>query len=414
METGPTGYSDFAPARSRLAEELLEALGEAPKRIPSKLLYDARGSQLFEQICELEEYYLTRTELSIMREYAPAMADALGARSLLVEFGSGAGTKTRLLLDALEEPTGYVPIDISASALAQSAEQLERRYPDLEILPVCADYTGEYRIPEAPRAHDRISVYFPGSTLGNFTRPEARHFLEHVAKLSGAGGGMLVGIDLDKDPRILELAYDDPGGVTAAFELNVLERLNRDFDADFRLAEEDRDVPREPRAAAGPGRRTDGRARRARAAAGRVRPQVHARELRAADWRGRIRRGARLDRPRAPLQRAVPGRSLGGRRRRRAAVACVERPLRYLELLKISLRASAPRAVGQYRAAEAFFHAELAGRAATSAPVCGLVELPTRSMLCRSEPRQRRGSVHSACTLLCLCVFAAAFNYQFI
>jgi dimethylhistidine N-methyltransferase len=191
METGPTGYSDFAPARSRLAEELLEALGEAPKRIPSKLLYDARGSQLFEQICELEEYYLTRTELSIMREHAPAMADALGARSLLVEFGSGAGTKTRLLLDALEEPTGYVPIDISASALAQSAEQLERRYPDLEILPVCADYTGEYRIPEAPRAHDRISVYFPGSTLGNFTRPEARHFLEHVAKLSGAGGGML-------------------------------------------------------------------------------------------------------------------------------------------------------------------------------------------------------------------------------
>jgi dimethylhistidine N-methyltransferase len=235
METGPTGYSDFAPARSRLAEELLEALGEAPKRIPSKLLYDARGSQLFEQICELEEYYLTRTELSIMREHAPAMADALGERCLLVEFGSGAGTKTRLLLDALVEPTGYVPIDISPSALAQSAAQLERRYPDLAILPVCADYTGEYRIPEAPRAHDRISVYFPGSTLGNFTHREARHFLEHVAKLSGPGGGMLVGIDLDKDPRVLEVAYDDPGGVTAAFELNVLERLNRDFDADFRV-----------------------------------------------------------------------------------------------------------------------------------------------------------------------------------
>jgi dimethylhistidine N-methyltransferase len=163
------------------------------------------------------------------------MADALGARCLLVEFGSGASTKTRLLLDAMEEPAAYVPIDISPSALEQSSEHLERRYPDLAILPVCADYTSEYRIPKAPRSPERVAVYFPGSTLGNFTHAEASRFLERVAKDCGAGGGLLVGIDLDKDPRILEPAYDDPGGVTAAFELNVLERLNREFDADFRL-----------------------------------------------------------------------------------------------------------------------------------------------------------------------------------
>jgi dimethylhistidine N-methyltransferase len=235
MEQESTVYTDLAPARSRLAEEVLEGLRDAPKRIPSKLLYDARGSQLFEQICTLEEYYLTRTELSIMREYALEMAEALGAGCLLIEYGSGAGIKTRLLLDALEAPAGYVPIDISPFALAQSSEHLSRGYPDLAILPVCADYTKEHRIPEPPQTPERVAVYFPGSTLGNFTHAEATHFLERVAKMCGSGGGLLVGIDLDKDPRVLEAAYDDSSGVTAAFELNVLERLNREFGADFRL-----------------------------------------------------------------------------------------------------------------------------------------------------------------------------------
>jgi dimethylhistidine N-methyltransferase len=228
-------FTDFAPSHSRLVDELLDGLREAPKRIPSKLLYDANGSKLFEQICKLDEYYLTRTELSIMREHAPAMAEALGARCLLIEFGSGAGTKTELLLDALAEPAAYVPIDISRSVLEHSSEQLERRYPDLAILPVCADYTSEYRIPEAPRTAESVAVYFPGSTIGNFTPDEAKGFLERIATVCGPAGGLLVGVDLDKDRGILESAYDDASGVTAAFELNVLERLNREFGADFRL-----------------------------------------------------------------------------------------------------------------------------------------------------------------------------------
>jgi dimethylhistidine N-methyltransferase len=170
-----------------------------------------------------------------MREHAAAMAAALGPRCLLVEYGSGAGTKTRLLLDALERPAGYVPIEISRSALERSSESLRRAYPELPILPVCADYTRDYRIPEAPRTPARVAVYFPGSTFGNFTHKEARVFLDKVARMCRNGGGLLIGIDLDKDARVLEAAYDDAAGVTAEFELNVLERLNREFGGSFQI-----------------------------------------------------------------------------------------------------------------------------------------------------------------------------------
>ncbi len=225
---------DWTPARERMLEEVLEGLQRTEKSIPSKLLYDARGSELFERICELDEYYLTRTELAIMEDHAPEMAVQLGPGCLLIEYGSGSGRKTRLLLDQLEDPCAYVPIDISREALRQSAETLAFLYPTLPVLPVCADYTGRYEIPKTETDALRRVVYFPGSTIGNFTPQEALEFLKHVTEVGGPGGGLLVGVDLEKDRARLEAAYDDASGVTAAFELNVLARINREFGADFR------------------------------------------------------------------------------------------------------------------------------------------------------------------------------------
>ena len=168
-----------------------------------------------------------------MRRSAAEMAQACGPRRMLIEYGSGSGLKTRLLLDALERPAVYVPIDISRSALERSSALLSRRYPGLEIVPLCADYTADYTLPER-EAEGRV-VYFPGSTLGNFEPDQAQGFLKHVAQSCSAGDGLLLGLDLHKNASILEPAYDDAQGVTAAFELNLLARLNRDFGADFEL-----------------------------------------------------------------------------------------------------------------------------------------------------------------------------------
>jgi dimethylhistidine N-methyltransferase len=227
--------NDFAPSTESMLEEVLSGLRRPNKSIPSKLLYDARGSELFEEICELDEYYLTRTELAIMEEHAPEMAERLGPECLLIEYGSGSGLKTEYLLDHLEEPCGYVPIDISRHALEQSVVRMQERFPGLETAPVHADYTGDYEIPDTRRPASRRVVYFPGSTIGNLKPDHAEGFLKHVREVCGADGGLLVGVDLEKDPKILELAYDDPPGVTAAFELNVLQRLNRELGCDFQL-----------------------------------------------------------------------------------------------------------------------------------------------------------------------------------
>jgi dimethylhistidine N-methyltransferase len=226
---------DWTPTRERMLREVLEGLQRTEKSIPSKLLYDARGSELFEQICELDEYYLTRAELSIMERHAPEMTRCFGPGCLLIEYGSGSGRKTRLLLDHLEEPCAYVPIDISREALRQSVERLAPLYPTLRVLPVCADYTGRYEIPPVAPAPARRVVYFPGSTIGNFTPEEALEFMKHVAEIGGPSVGLLIGVDLEKDPARLEAAYDDTSCVTAAFELNVLARINRELGADFRL-----------------------------------------------------------------------------------------------------------------------------------------------------------------------------------
>ncbi len=230
-----TKLVDFHSETETLERDVLAGLGASPKTLPSKYLYDERGSHLFDDICELEEYYPTRTELTIMDDHVGEMAAKLGSRVMLIEYGSGSGHKTEVLLEALEEPAAYVPIEISLEHLRMSAKRLAARYPEIEILPICADYTADYELPESTATPRRRVIYFPGSTIGNFPKAEAAEFLRHVAEHCGPGGGLLIGVDLDKDRALLEPAYDDAAGVTAAFNLNLLERLNRELDANFDL-----------------------------------------------------------------------------------------------------------------------------------------------------------------------------------
>lgn len=216
-----------------LVEEVLTGLRSTPKRLSSAYLYDRRGSQLFEAICELPEYYLTRTETGILARYAAQMAGCIGEQALLLEPGSGSSRKTRLLLDALPDLAGYVPVDISRRHLLDAARAVQAAYPRLEVLPVCADFTQGFSLPSSRRSPSRVVVFFPGSTLGNFDTPQAVRLLELMRRAAGAGGGLLVGIDLAKDPALLERAYNDAAGVTAAFNMNLLVRLNRELAADF-------------------------------------------------------------------------------------------------------------------------------------------------------------------------------------
>lgn len=213
--------------------DVLRGLSAARKHLPCKYFYDEAGSALFERITELPEYYPTRTERAIMERHAPEMADLVGPRCLLIEYGSGSSMKTRLLLDQLREPAGYVPIDVSGEHLSQTAEALRRDYPGLEILPVCADFTRPLRLPRPRTRAARRAVYFPGSTIGNFTPEAAVALLRRTARLCGPGGALLLGADLQKDPGVLEAAYNDRRGVTASFNRNLLARINRELGADF-------------------------------------------------------------------------------------------------------------------------------------------------------------------------------------
>jgi dimethylhistidine N-methyltransferase len=198
-------------------------------------LYDERGSALFEEICTLPEYYPTRCELAILQRHAGAMADLLGAGCALVEYGSGSGRKTRLLLDHLKDAHAYVPVDISREHLYRTAAQFARDYPHIAVTPLCADFARPFALPLAVRATWRRAVFFSGSTIGNFLPDEATGLLAHVAQLVGPGGGLLIGVDLKKARDVLEPAYDDARGVTAAFNLNLLARINRELGADFAL-----------------------------------------------------------------------------------------------------------------------------------------------------------------------------------
>jgi dimethylhistidine N-methyltransferase len=212
-------------------------LRAAAKSLPCKYFYDKRGSELFDRICLLEEYYLTRAELSIMERGAIEMGKQIGQGVRLVEYGSGSSVKTRYLLDALPEAAAYVPVDISGQHLEQTAAELAADYPRIEILPVCADFTQEFALPQPTRVASHTAVYFPGSTIGNFLPARATELLRNISSLCGPGGGLLIGIDLKKNVATIEAAYDDPQGVTAAFNLNLLRRINRELGADFNLTE---------------------------------------------------------------------------------------------------------------------------------------------------------------------------------
>ena len=226
---------DFRPGRERFLSEVLDGLQKPQKELPSKYLYDERGADLFERICCLEEYYIPRTEASIMQANIAAMVELIGPRVLLIEYGCGECKKVRFLLDHLPDPVAFVPIDISQEQLKRVAQELTSDYPTLEVLPVCADYTSRLEIPHPKRDFSRKVVYFPGSTIGNFDPIPARHFLEHIARVLRPGGALLVGVDLKKNFARLHRAYNDSQGVTAAFNLNLLERINRELNCDFQL-----------------------------------------------------------------------------------------------------------------------------------------------------------------------------------
>jgi dimethylhistidine N-methyltransferase len=227
--------ADLRPKREDFLADVMDGLGEPRKRLPPKYFYDERGARLFEAICRLEEYYLPRTEKGIMRAYARDITDLLGEEVLLVEYGCGDCAKTRILLDHLEWPAAFVPVDISSEQLNRVSRDLESAYPGLEVLPVCADFTRPFALPRPARPFASKAVYFPGSTVGNFDPLAARNLLNHIANTCGPGGALLIGVDLKKDPGILHRAYNDGQGVTAAFNLNLLARINRELGADFRL-----------------------------------------------------------------------------------------------------------------------------------------------------------------------------------
>ncbi len=221
--------------REEFRNAVIDGLTRRPRAIPAKFLYDARGSALFDEICELPEYYLTRTETEILAERARDIAGLAGPGGALVEFGSGSSVKSRLLLDAMSDLSVYAPIDISRQHLDQSAAQLRRDYPRLRIEPVCGDYMSLQTLPRAAKNVRRLG-FFPGSTIGNLEPAEAIAFLRGARRLLGDDGALILGVDLRKDERQLHDAYNDSAGVTAAFTLNLLRRMNRELDATFDLS----------------------------------------------------------------------------------------------------------------------------------------------------------------------------------
>jgi L-histidine N-alpha-methyltransferase len=216
-------------------DELIDGLKQPEMMISPKYFYDERGSQLFDEITRLPEYYPTETELGIMRDNIREIASLVGKQASLIEFGSGSSLKTRILLEHLDELAAYVPVDISEDHLLQSAQQIREDFPDLEVLPVVADFTQPFQLPSPRVMPVRNVVYFPGSTIGNFTNDAAQELLAVMHGEAGAGGALMIGVDLQKDPAIIERAYNDSAGVTAEFNRNVLRHLNREFGADFDL-----------------------------------------------------------------------------------------------------------------------------------------------------------------------------------
>ena len=221
--------------QERMFRDVKKGLTQEQKSLPSKYFYDERGSMLFDQITHQHEYYPTRCELSIMENNITEIAATLGAHIQLVEFGSGSSLKTRLLLQHLSQLSSYIPIDISREYLMGTADKLKSEFPDLTIEPLAADYTKALELPAPKPSAKRRITYFPGSTIGNFNSGKARDFLQKNASITRPNGGLLIGVDLKKDITILEQAYNDAEGVTAAFNLNILKHINRVLEADFNL-----------------------------------------------------------------------------------------------------------------------------------------------------------------------------------
>ena len=222
---------DLKPDQVDMYTEVLEGLSAVPKTLPPKFFYDELGSALFEQITELADYYPTRTEVAILEQHRASIAEAVGAESFLIEYGSGASVKIRILLEALR-PVGYMPVDISRNHLLEASRALASEFDWLNIYPTCADYSRAFPLPDVANGHRRVA-FFPGSSVGNFEPDDAVTFLEEIANVVGPGGALLIGVDTKKEPAVLQRAYDDPGGVTAQFNRNVLRHINAALGADF-------------------------------------------------------------------------------------------------------------------------------------------------------------------------------------
>lgn len=218
--------------REEFADAVISGLAQDEKTIPCRFLYDARGSELFEKITDLKEYYPTRTEIALLERIGPEVAKLAGPGRAVIEFGSGSSRKTHVLIDHLDDIAAYVPIDISDDALAEAAERLVQRHPKLTVLPVHGDFGGDIDLPRSVRMSPKLG-FFPGSTIGNLNRDEALTFLSDTAKLVGHNGTLLIGVDLKKPLDILLPAYNDKEGITAEFNLNLLHRINRELDGDI-------------------------------------------------------------------------------------------------------------------------------------------------------------------------------------
>jgi dimethylhistidine N-methyltransferase len=227
---------DLHPPLDDLLAEVLEGLSQSPKAISPKFLYDKRGAELFDVICTLDEYYLTRTEMAILQTHAKEIANLIGD-SVLIEFGSGSSQKVRTLLDVMSHLQTYIALDISKQHLQESCLALASDYPGLEAIAICTDYSQPIALPEIPSIIDKAKVgFFPGSSIGNLEPDQVVQFLKNTAILLGTNGSLLVGVDLKKDKAILEPAYDDARGISAAFALNLLTRINQELGADFDLS----------------------------------------------------------------------------------------------------------------------------------------------------------------------------------
>lgn len=233
ITSGDIEFVDRGPAKGDLRAEVLDGLTQSPKKLPCKLFYDQQGSLLFDRICRLPEYYPTRTEMAILRANAGEMAHTIGPRALLIEYGSGSSTKTPLLLGKLEDPAAYMPIDISRDHLRRSSMKIAAAHEGLRVIALCADYTEAIEPPELDLDERVRVVFFPGSTIGNFEPVQVVEFLRMVRSSWGDGVGLLIGVDLKKDPATLEAAYDDAEGVTAAFNKNALVHINRMLGGDL-------------------------------------------------------------------------------------------------------------------------------------------------------------------------------------